>query len=183
MASRSSHSASAFASVPTTICRDPGFPSAAGARRCGSATVICAAPSNTRSTMNASASAYSRHHALRQSVPAHGVSGPGVVRAVQQRDTAPRRYYQGWQRCGTTNAHRGSPPDGARSPQVVDGGPPGLRLAFAGTYFARHDVVRIAARLDPFESEHEVRPCYTMRRCLWRRNDRSGSSGRPRIAE
>jgi nucleoside-diphosphate-sugar epimerase len=24
-----------------------------------------------------------------------------------ERDTAPRRYYQGWQRCGTTNAHRG----------------------------------------------------------------------------
>ena len=105
--SRASHSASAFASVPTTICTDPGFPSAAGARRCGSAIVICAVPSNTRSTMNTSASAYWRHHALRQSTPAHGVSGLGVVRALQRRDTAPRRYHQGWQRCGTTNAHRG----------------------------------------------------------------------------
>ena len=43
---------------------------------------------------------------LRQSTPAHGVSGPGSVRAFQRRHAAPGRHHQGGQRCGATNADR-----------------------------------------------------------------------------
>ncbi len=43
-ASRSSLSVWVCVSAPTAICTEHGFPSAAGARRCGSAAVIRAAP-------------------------------------------------------------------------------------------------------------------------------------------
>jgi hypothetical protein len=43
-ASRSSLSVWVCVNAPTATCTERGFPSAAGARRCGSAAVICAAP-------------------------------------------------------------------------------------------------------------------------------------------
>ena len=63
-----------------------------------------------------------RHPALRQSTPAHGVSGLGAVRALQRRHAAPRRHHQGRERRGAAHADRGGlelPVSGPDQPRAV----------------------------------------------------------------
>ena len=48
-----------------------------------------------------------RHRSFRQPTPAHGVSRPGAVRALQRRHTPPRTHHQGRERRGETDTDRG----------------------------------------------------------------------------
>ena len=61
-----------------------------------------------------------RHHPLRQSPPAHGVSRPGSVRALQRRHTPPRRLHESREWRSAENADRG-----------------GLELSFPGAHQSR----------------------------------------------
>ena len=48
-----------------------------------------------------------RHHPLRQSPSAHGVSRPGAIRTLERQHATPGRHHQDGQQCGTADVDRG----------------------------------------------------------------------------
>jgi hypothetical protein len=100
-----------------------------------------------------------RHHPLRQSPPAHGVSRPGSLRALQRRHTPPRRHHESREWRGPTNADRGGlelsvpgahQPGATAAPGGAGKADPRHRVEGPGAVVSALSQARPGGKIDPF---------------------------------